>query len=148
MTAPLPYESARPDVPLRLDIAAKIAIPYGGMTVSGLRKEYASGRLVIERIAGKDYVTLSAIEEMRKLCRLQQKGHDCGSERHGVTTEAESLTQPYGSSSTESIKRAQSAAPAIVQGLKESSKAISIASTPRKPKKASVIQIKYPSPTA
>jgi hypothetical protein len=148
VNAPLPYAAVRPDVPLRLDVAVKIAFPYGGMTVSGLRKEYARGRLVIERIAGKDYVTLGAIEEMRKLCRLQQKGRDCGSESHDVITEAESPTRPYGSSSTENIKRAQSAAKAIVQGLKESSKAISIASTPRKPKKASVIQLKSRSPTS
>jgi hypothetical protein len=69
VTAPLPYEyeAVGPDVPLRLDIAVKIAFPYGGMTVSGLRKEYARGRLVIERIAGKDYVTLNAIEKAAAL---------------------------------------------------------------------------------
>jgi len=39
------------------------------MTVSGLRKEAAKGRLVIERIAGKDFVTLAAITDMRAACR-------------------------------------------------------------------------------
>lgn len=43
------------------------------MTASGLRKEAARGRLVIERIAGKDYTTLAAIADMRKLCRLPSK---------------------------------------------------------------------------
>jgi hypothetical protein len=58
------------DTPLRLARAAELAFPGGGMTASGLRKEAAKGRLVIERIAGKDYTTLHAIAEMRKLCRL------------------------------------------------------------------------------
>lgn len=68
-----------PDTPLRLKVAAELAFPQGGMTASGLRREAARGTLVIERIAGKDYTTLQAIEEMRKLCRVQQKARDCGS---------------------------------------------------------------------
>jgi hypothetical protein len=62
-----------PDTPLRLAVAAKEAFPNGGMTASGLRKEAERGRLVIERIAGKDYTTLAAIVEMRKLCRVAPK---------------------------------------------------------------------------
>src|SRR5581483_10440346 len=57
------------DVPLRLDIAAARAFPDGSMTASGLRREYKRGRLVIERVAGKDYTTLRAIREMREQCR-------------------------------------------------------------------------------
>ena len=56
------------DTPLRLADAIEFAFPFGGMTVSGLRREASRGRLSIERIAGKDFVTLAAIEEMRKLC--------------------------------------------------------------------------------
>lgn len=41
------------DAPLRLSIAASLAFPDGSMTASGLRRENARGRLVIERIAGK-----------------------------------------------------------------------------------------------
>jgi hypothetical protein len=48
------------DTPLRLDVAARVAFPSGGMTASGLRREAARGRLQIERIAGKDYTTLAA----------------------------------------------------------------------------------------
>lgn len=59
-----------PNTPLRLADAVKHAFPFGGMTVSGLRKEADRGRLKIERIAGKDFTTLSAIEEMRELCRV------------------------------------------------------------------------------
>lgn len=58
------------DAPLRLSVAAKIAFPDGSMTVSGLRREAGRGRLRIERIAGKDFTTLSAIDEMRELCRV------------------------------------------------------------------------------
>ena len=54
-----------PDTPLRLKTAVEIAFPDGGMTVSGLRREAAKGNLVIETIAGKQFVTLNAIGEMR-----------------------------------------------------------------------------------
>lgn len=58
------------DAPLRLKDAVKIAFPSGGMTVSGLRREHANGRLEIESIAGKQFVTLRAIREMRERCRV------------------------------------------------------------------------------
>jgi hypothetical protein len=61
------------DTPLRLAVAAETAFPGGGMTASGLRKEAAKGRLVVERIAGKDYTTLGAIAKMRKLCQIGPK---------------------------------------------------------------------------
>jgi hypothetical protein len=63
-----------PDTPLRLSIAAELAFPGGGMTASGLRREAARGRLVVERVAGKDYTTLTAIANMRLLCRVEPKG--------------------------------------------------------------------------
>ncbi|MGA8584448.1 MAG: excisionase [Roseiarcus sp.] len=58
------------DAPMRLADAIEIAFPRGGITVSGLRKEAAKGRLIIERIAGKDFVTLAAINAMRAECRI------------------------------------------------------------------------------
>jgi hypothetical protein len=66
------------DAPLRLGIAARLAYPDGSMTASGLRKEAGRGRLAIERVAGKDYTTLSAIAEMRKKCLLEPKGRGSG----------------------------------------------------------------------
>jgi hypothetical protein len=57
--------------PLRLAVAASLAFPDGSMSASGLRREAARGRLVIERIAGKDYTTLSNIEKMRESCRVE-----------------------------------------------------------------------------
>ncbi len=62
-----------PDDPLRLKDAVKIAFPFGGMTVSGLRREAVRGNLVLERYANKDFVTLNAISEMRKRCRASAK---------------------------------------------------------------------------
>ena len=35
-------------------------------------KEAARGRLIVERIAGKDFTTLEAIANMRRLCRIEQ----------------------------------------------------------------------------
>jgi hypothetical protein len=62
-----------PGTPLRLAVAAGLAFPDGTMTASGLRREAARGRLLIERIAGKDYTTLANIERMRELCRVEAK---------------------------------------------------------------------------
>src|SRR5271157_5679076 len=75
-----PRDEIRPDTPLRLSVAAAFAFPDGTMTASGLRRECQRGRLVIERIAGKDYTTLANIERMRELCRVKAKVPDCGSE--------------------------------------------------------------------
>ena len=71
--APLDPRTIDRCAPLRLAVAAELAFPFGGMTASGLRKEAARGNLAIERIAGKDFVTLAAIEEMRERCRTPAK---------------------------------------------------------------------------
>jgi hypothetical protein len=73
-----------PDHPLRLEDAIKYGFPYGGMTVSGLRREAGRGRLVIERIANKDFTTLRNLEEMRKLCHVKVEGHVSGGEKNAV----------------------------------------------------------------
>jgi hypothetical protein len=62
-----------PDDPLRLDVAAALAFPDGSMTKSGLRREISRGRLDVEIIAGKQYTTLSAINQMRARCRVDPK---------------------------------------------------------------------------
>lgn len=61
------------DTPLRLDVAVKVAFPAGGMSVAGLRKEIAKGRLEVELIANKLFTTLAAIARMRELCRVVPK---------------------------------------------------------------------------
>jgi hypothetical protein len=137
-----------PDVPLRLKVAAEVAFPDGSMTVSGLRREAHRGRLVIERIAGKDYTTLAAIEQMRMQCRLQQRGRVSGSEKLDETGEVGLPTHPSTSSETGTINRAQAAARMIVAELKGRSKPTSTPSTPRRRNKASVIPLKSRLPTS
>ena len=87
-----------PDTPLRLDVAASLAYPDGSMTASGLRREAAKGRLVIERTAGKDYTTLQAIEHMRMLCRVPGNAPASGSALNGGKTEGSLPMQPGSSS--------------------------------------------------
>jgi hypothetical protein len=91
-----PPEKITPDTPLRLEIAATLAFPDGSMTVAGLRREGVRGRLVIERIAGKDYTTLANIERMRELCRVQAKAHDSTCAGHAQASGA----KPCGLSAT------------------------------------------------
>jgi hypothetical protein len=99
------------DTPLRLALAAAVAFPDQSMTASGLRREAARGRLVIERIAGKDYVTLASIEGMRELCRVEAKAPDSGS---GIGA----AEQPSGSSSITAASSAQARAKMISARLK------------------------------
>src|SRR5215475_5630752 len=94
-----PREDIGHDQPLRLAVAAALAFPDGSMTASGLRREAARGRLVVERIAGKDYTTLANIERMRELCRVEAKASDCGFARPAASAAASSK-MPSGSSST------------------------------------------------
>jgi hypothetical protein len=61
------------DTPRRLSVIAKLAFPGGGMSASSLRREAERGRLVVERIAGKDFTSFQAIAEMRKACRVEKK---------------------------------------------------------------------------
>src|SRR4249919_2116176 len=94
-----PPEKITPDTPLRLGIAAALAFPDGSMTASGLRREAERGRLVIERVAGKDFTTLANIERMRELCRVQTRVPGCGSDP--LAEKAVVLSHvPSGSSST------------------------------------------------
>ncbi|WP_246710295.1 excisionase [Martelella soudanensis] len=106
-----------PDTPLRLKVAAKIAFPDGSMTDSGLRSEIAKGRLAVERIAGRQYVTLNAIKEMRALCREERKAH-------GFISEAAKVVRQSGSSSTDPLRSARDAASMIAEKLKKPSNAI------------------------
>jgi hypothetical protein len=85
-----------PEAPLRLSIAAKLAFPDGSMTASGLRREAARGRLRVERIAGKDYTTLEAINRMRELCRVQAKEPRSKDEMHDAAM-GNSTYRPPGS---------------------------------------------------
>src|SRR4051794_8002151 len=87
-----------PNAPIRLRVAAELAFPDGSMTVSGLRKEARRGRLVIERIAGKDFTSMADIETMREQCRVERKAPEFGSVPNEGTERA--IGAQVGSSST------------------------------------------------
>jgi hypothetical protein len=109
---PLLPEEIGPDTPLRLDVAARIAFPGGAMTVSGLRREAARGRLMIERIAGKDFTTLAAIATMREKCRAQPP--------RPTSTSENAATEPLtGSSSMPDARSGQAHLKAIAEKLKK-----------------------------
>ena len=112
---PAGIQNVAKDAPLKLNLAAQLAFPDGSMSASGLRREAAKGRLVVERIAGKDYTTLEAIEEMRKLCRIDRKASDYGSEKeNGIFHQLRSF-------STDQNKYAVDAAMTRAKKLKEGS---------------------------
>ncbi|WP_456730336.1 excisionase [Bradyrhizobium sp. USDA 3364] len=111
-----------PTTPLRLEIAARIAYPDGSMTKSGLRREIARGHLDCERVAGKQYVTLAGIEQMRVLCRGNRKVPA------STSANAEDAKQ-FGSSSMEETRSALVAAQTIAEALKRPSPTTSPPST-------------------
>jgi hypothetical protein len=113
-----PRDEIRPDTPFRLNVAATLAFPDGSMTASGLRREAARGRLVVERIAGKDYTTLANIERMRELCRVEAKVPDCGSNLGGETQKDELSGGPSMSSGTGRSSAALDSARAKLNRLK------------------------------
>jgi hypothetical protein len=108
----------RDDTPLRLKEAAAIAFPNGGVSEASLRREAAKGRLVIERIAGKDFVTLAAIAEMREKCRRGPKARGYISDQPNETNPAPCESPRDGSSETETARLALDAARATAQRLR------------------------------
>ena len=121
-----------PDAPLRLSVAAQLAFPDESMSAGALRREAKRGRLRIERIAGRDYTTMRAIEEMRQLCHVHPK--DLAS-----TDDGDTAGKPFGLSETANTRRAQGALKTTLKELKKRSKSISPASE-RAP--AQVVQLR------
>lgn len=74
--------------PLRLEVAAKIAFPDGSISVSAMRRLVDSGQLDHERIAGKIFVTLKAISEMRSRCRVPARASTLGERIKIVMTDS------------------------------------------------------------
>lgn len=99
------------NTPLRLKDALALAFPRGGMSVSGLRREAFNGRLVMMRIAGKDFTTLAEIEDMKSRCRVHVNQQGYGS---GQPPRTEKLS---GSSSTAANSSALAAANLLVERL-------------------------------
>jgi hypothetical protein len=68
-TVPSP-DQINPETPLRLSIAAALGFPDGSMTASGLRREAARSRLMIERIAGKEVAVEQVVANGFRVCVL------------------------------------------------------------------------------
>jgi hypothetical protein len=141
-------EGVGPNTPLRLGVAAALAFPDGSMTASGLRRERDRGRLVVERIAGRDYTTLGYIERMRELCRAADRDRASGLEKPSATVPEDSHIRPSGLSKTLNIGKALDAAKQIVEGLKERSLSTSPANTSPGSKPASVHRLQSRSRTS
>lgn len=97
-------DNITPTTPLRLETAARIAFPDGSMTLRGLRREAARGRLAIEVIAGKHYTTLSDIEDMRRLCRVQTKAAGAKSSQRAGLSSSEIIRKIAGTSPAEETR--------------------------------------------
>jgi hypothetical protein len=87
---------------------ACVEVFRGKIEPSTLRAEAARGRLVIERIGRRDFVTRAALKEMRKLCRIPPK------EPAARSTEANACNLP----DTERTRVAQAAALASARALR------------------------------
>jgi hypothetical protein len=131
MKLPLP-DAITPTTPLRLEVAAQLGFPGGSMTAASLRRLVVAQKLEHEKIAGKYFVTLAAIEEMRTSCRVPAKAPASPSKK----PEADN---PPGSSETPSGPSALDAMNAIAEGLKESLQPTSSKSTTPKKPSATVI---------
>ncbi|HEY7329498.1 MAG TPA: hypothetical protein VH592_17800 [Gemmataceae bacterium] len=139
-------ESVEPDTPLRLSVAAALAFPDGSMSASGLRREAARGRLIIERIAGKDYTTLANIERMRNLCRVEAKA-PASTFAVGELT-GRGVMNRSGSSGTATIRQARAALHATLLEQNEPSPLSSPTNTQKPRARASASRTKSLSPTS
>jgi hypothetical protein len=127
-------EAVTPTTPLRLEVAAELGFPDGSMTAAALRRLAVARKLEHEKIAGKYFVTLSAIEEMRTSCRVPAKALASPSKE----PEADN---PHGSYETGNAPSALDAMNAIAEGLKENLRPTSSKSTTRKKPSATVIRM-------
>lgn len=128
----MPLCNYHKDRPIRLDTAARIAFPDGSMGTKGLRRERDAGRLETAIIAGREYVTLAAIERMVQACRVPPKVPASSGETNTGRKTAHSCTPPAGISKTEIVELAQAAAEASLARLRNASKSTSRKSTPRR----------------
>jgi len=108
------------------------------------------GRLVIERIAGKDYTTLRNIGRMRELCRVESLGHASGCSLPTADLTA-TPSRPCGASKTVDTNTAQATALRIANRLITQHSRTHLRPTSASGRsrrgKATVVPIKSPSAT-
>lgn len=132
------------DALLTLNEACEIYF-RGKVSPSTLRAEAKRGKLVIERIGRKDFVTPAAIREMREKCRVQQSPRACGSSQkeNGATGGS---NKPSGASSIEEGNIALASLQASLKKLRKRSPSTSHKSG-KSPVKGTVTPIKSSSRT-
>lgn len=104
---------------IRLTDAAKVI----GVSAGSLRRESEKGRLVIWRVAGKDWTTMAEIDRMFELCQKGPKVPVCGLNPDIQRTDTKA--EPSGSLKTEATERARAALLATVRARRNSSRTIS-----------------------
>lgn len=107
--------------------AAQRFFPAGTVTQRSLRTEVMKGRLRVTRIAGKDFVSESAIRAMLEACTCPARAKAQDSISGDIDTAPTS-----GSSSMARAKSAQTAARTTLQELSERLKATSRENTRRR----------------
>lgn len=130
MSAPLHRIIVDNGTPQRLAVVAA----QFGLTAAALRTEAKRGRLVIARVAGKDWTSVEAVREMFENCRVTPEALTYGLDRR-----ADVAIPPSGSFETPDARIALASALAAVAKLKSGSRNTSPASTPRRAANA-----KYP----
>jgi hypothetical protein len=138
-------DKIKPDTPLPLKLAAKIAFPTGTMTVSGLRNEIRNGHLQASKVAGRIWTTLTDIKRMMQQCQIKEaddlvkvRNYTCAKPRdQEVGGDGSSSTAPPAAST---LKEAQEHLNQIAQQLRRRSLPISPKNT--SPTSAKVVRIK------
>ncbi|RWX63619.1 excisionase [Mesorhizobium sp. M4B.F.Ca.ET.089.01.1.1] len=111
------------------------------MTVKGLRKERGRGRLTTEIIANKEYTTVTAIEEMRRLCRALAKELALSGGTNTGKKDGSLMQRAAGTSKMAEGDIALAALDLTLQRLKSNSRPILLRST-RQRASATVTRIK------
>lgn len=116
--------------PIGLDEACRVLFK-NRIRPDTLRREAARGRLTIERIGRKDFVTPAAIREMRKKCEvaLVPRDQDFGSNQPGFGRTERSHLPDGASGTTEDTNVALTSALQSVTALSKISRPTSPAST-------------------
>ena len=120
---------------IRLTEAAKII----GVHPKSLRSERDKGRLVIWRVAGKDWTSLAEIDRMFELCHAPPKAPVYGCAQNAKHQEKNN-PQP-GLLETEIIQKAQAAALETVRRLKQGLPTTSKINTRQNAETADILQL-------
>jgi hypothetical protein len=139
MSALLPRIIVDNDTPQRLGVVAA----QFGLTAAALRTEAQRGRLVIARVAGKDWTSVAEVQRMFGLCRVTREALTCGSDQ--PASERAAAIARYGSSETPDTSAALASAWASVKRLRRRSPTISPANMHRRV--ANATSPAYQSPT-